>query len=140
MIIDRSALRCLREDINKALAPLGSKYNISIRAGNCTFTREDATFKLMAINNDSSGNPVDPEHKALMQVHGLLGLTLEDIENPVVIQGNTYVLVGYNSRSKYKLIMKNSSGKRFKFTVEAVLRAIGNNNPTARASAMINSF
>ena len=57
--IDRSLIRVLREDINKALEAVGQKHGIKLEAGNASFTAATATIKLQAVTIDASTGAVE---------------------------------------------------------------------------------
>ena len=42
---DRTTVKNLRSDIDKALATISKKYGIEISAGNATFTASNVTYK-----------------------------------------------------------------------------------------------
>ena len=53
--IDKLSCQTLRDEINAALAAVAARHNISISAGSCTYTANNATFKLAVAVRNASG-------------------------------------------------------------------------------------
>jgi hypothetical protein len=116
-----SVLKDLRDDINAALESVGAKYNVKLTAGNVSYTADNATFKLQAASISESGDVLTKEASDFKVFAASYGLKPEDLGKPFTTGTGTYTIVGLRSRSyKMPIIGKNSNGKMFKFSPQAV--------------------
>lgn len=119
--ITKDLLKNLRADIDAALASVASKYDITLRAGNCRFTETNATFKLEASVKTDGGKVITKDMQALISYKRLLGVTDGHLDTPFTFRGEIYFLAGYKPRSDKFIITKG--GKQFVLSVEAVKQA-----------------
>jgi hypothetical protein len=117
--IERKTCTLLRPEVEAALAELAEKYGLKIHAGNASFNDSAVTFKLeLALQG------YDRDKDEFMSVCQFYDLKPEDYGREFRSRGQTYRLVGINSRSpKYCFMGERADGKRFKFT-ESIKRQL----------------
>ena len=72
------------------------------------------------------GTVVSRERVDFQQLAAVYGLRPEDLDAQVAINGIAYTIDGLLPRgSKFTVLLRAASGKRFKFPAEAVRRALG---------------
>lgn len=103
---DKPTLRALRTDIDAALAAVGAKHGISLKAGNARFTGDTATFKLECVLLNSDGVAETREMLDLKAFYPQL------VNKSVSIGPRTSgVIVGYKPRAhKYPFLVKTPKG------------------------------
>ena len=110
-MIDKVGIQVLRKDIDAALAAVGAKHGLKITTGNCRYGSEYATFKLDVATVTQSGAVVNKEAAALKRYYPSY------VNREVDLGGVKYKVVEYHSRKqKYKFIVENASGHRYKIT------------------------
>ena len=120
----------LRNEIDKALDHVANKYGITIKAGNCSFSGNEANFKLKLNTKGSDGTVITKEMKAWglysnMANGPLDGLQHLSIGDKITIQGTPYILTGYNTRArKAPINFKDVLGNSYKCSV----RMLANEN------------
>lgn len=125
-MITKDLLKALRPEIEAALAAVAQKHGIVIRAGNCSFTPESATFKLELATIGTNGNVVTKEATAFKINAGFYGLTPDHLGKKFVSGGSEFTLVGYNSRAhKMPFVVKDERGRGFKMSEAAIKRGFG---------------
>lgn len=110
---NKTNLKFVRDQINSALASAGID-GVNIELGNCRYTSNEATFKLIAKTNG-----------ALVQEQAMLDAALkrEGIESKT---GNGYTVVDYHPRKrKYPFIVEGPKGGRWKMTASQVKQRLG---------------
>lgn len=120
----REMVQDLRNEINKALAPLGAMYGMDFIAGNATYQPLSATFKLEV--SFAKSEDFDPE-KATWDNHcRYSGLKPEDFGKMVVFNGTTYRICGYEPKARKNCvkIRQLSNGKIFVASSEEIRRAL----------------
>lgn len=103
---NKLTLRMLRGDIDAALASIGTKYDIDLKAGNARFTADSATFKLECSLLNADGKAETKELTALKAYY-------PDLVNKQVSigRGITGTIIGFNSRAqKYPFLLKAPKG------------------------------
>ncbi len=117
---DKPALRALRADIDAALAAVGAKHGINLRAGNARFTGDTATFKLECVLLNSDGVAETRELLDLKAFYPQL------VNKSVSIGLRTSgVIVGYKPRAqKYPFLLKTPKGVYKITSVQAGLSEI----------------
>ncbi len=106
----------LREEIDSALKELGKKYDITFRAGSCSFSETEIKYKLEVKTNDTESlekKRVDEWNK----YYQLFGFHKEDLGKTFRLHRNLeeYRIVGFDlKRSKFDLkTVRVSDGKSF---------------------------
>jgi hypothetical protein len=112
--LDKTTLRFIREQINDALA--GSIEGLELRAGNCSYSGNIATFKLEVKIEGADSK----EMQDLRRYADMYDIDLEKT-HPV------YTLVGYLPRSsKYPFLVKKAGADgTYKITEETAKRYFG---------------
>lgn len=103
---NKLTLRILRSEIDAALASVGAKHGIDLKAGNARFTADSATFKLECSLLNSDGKAETKELTALKAYH-------PDLVNKQVSigRGITGTIVGFNARAqKYPFLLQTPKG------------------------------
>jgi hypothetical protein len=120
----------LRSSIDEALDRVAKEYGITISAGNCSFSSNEANFKLKLNTIGGNGKAITKEMKAWdlyanMANGPLDGLNHLSIGDTIKIQGNSYTLSGYNTRArKAPINFTDSRGNGYKCSV----RMLANEN------------
>lgn len=117
---NKLTLRMLRTDIDSALASVGTKYGIDLKAGNARFTADSATFKLECSLLNSDGKAETKELTALKAYH-------PDLVNKQVSigRGIAGTIIGFNSRAqKYPFLLQTPKGVYKISSTQAGLRSI----------------
>jgi hypothetical protein len=79
------------------------------------------------------GTVVSRERVDFRQLAPVYGLRPEDLDAKVAINGTSYTIDGLLPRaSKFNVLLRAASGKRFKFSADAVQRALGHPGTEAR--------
>ncbi|WP_448205334.1 hypothetical protein [Azospirillum sp. sgz302134] len=113
---DAAILKALRPEIDAALADLGRKHGITLRAGNATFDGVIASVKLeLAVAGTSK------EAEAFKQFHKSYGLALEDLDREFVLDKVMYRLKGLAPGRKNPIVLERlKDGKIYLFTASIV--------------------
>jgi hypothetical protein len=120
----------LRSSIDKALDQVAKEYGITISAGNCSFSGNEANFKLKLNTIGEGGTVITKEMKAWDLYANLANGPLEGLQHlsigdTIKIQGNSYTLSGYNTRArKAPINFTDSRGNGYKCSV----RMLANEN------------
>ena len=108
----------LRNEIDKALDRVANKYGITISAGNCTFSGNEANFKLKLNTIGEGGTVITRESQMWDLYKGRTQCSHLSIGDEIQLQGNTYILSGYNTRAKKAPIQfTDSSGRGYKCSI-----------------------
>ncbi len=103
---DKPALKALRVDIDAALAAVGAKHGINLKAGNARFDAKTVTFKLNCALLNSDGVA---ETKEMMDLKALYP---QLVNKQVTLGPRTHgTIVGYKSRAqKYPFLLQTPNG------------------------------
>ena len=108
----------LRNEIDKALDRVANKYGITISAGNCSFSGNEANFKLKLNTIGEGGTVITRESQMWDLYKGRTQCSHLSIGDEIQLQGNTYILSGYNTRAKKAPIQfTDSSGRGYKCSI-----------------------
>jgi len=109
-------LKTLREDINSALKETSKKYKLEIKAGNCSYEPDTATFKLIC----STHGALTREQKDLKQIAIHKDLDLDKIMDRK--NGDKLKLYGYRNRAKKLpyILINLSNNKKYLFAASFV--------------------
>jgi hypothetical protein len=121
--MDRSTLKMMRVDINKALQSVANKYNTSMECGNARFTDTSATFKLEINEVNKDGVVMTCQRKDFVSLSKLYGLNPKWLDKTFNMESKTFKIVGFNTRARKAPIelVEVKTGKKFKCSVEAVI-------------------
>lgn len=127
----RSMVKELR---TRMQALLNDFAGLNVKVGNASYTDGSCTFKVECAVVAANGVVVTKEATAFERYangYGLLGVSLGD---KFTSKGRTFEITGLNTRARRMPVQaKDRSGRGYKFTVEAVTRAL---NPTTVVAGM----
>jgi hypothetical protein len=117
----------LRSEINAALEAIGTKFGISLQAGNASFLADNATFKLvLQVGEDKCIADLKAEKaaKALLAFQPIYFSQLP-LDKHYKMDGDVFEIVGYNTRGRTRpmLIKSTKTGKEYKCSIEQLERA-----------------
>lgn len=112
---DKQTCRVLRDEIDAALKTIADKYSISLSIGNISFNAETFRTRLEAKVADAAPKPIVDFSDAF---------GYPPIGTEFTAQGRKFKVTGHKpSRPKYPIVgTEISTGKAYKFTVEAVTK------------------
>lgn len=119
---DVTTAKLLRTPIEDALKDLATKYGISIKVGNGSFTSANLTFKLELATLDNTGTIQSKEVQDFKRYAVMFGLKATDLGREFLDwSGRKFFIVGAAPRSsKYPILVRNAKGQRFKFPAKEV--------------------
>ena len=108
----------LRSEIDNALNSVAKKYGIIISAGNCSFSGNEANFKLKLNTIGDGGTVITRESKMWDLYKSRTNCSHLNIGDTITIQGNSYTLSGYNTRArKAPINFTDSRGNGYKCSI-----------------------
>jgi len=108
----------LRSSINEALDQVAKEYGITISAGNCSFSGNEANFKLKLNTIGGNGKAITRESKMWDLYKSRTNCSHLNIGDTITIQGNSYTLSGYNTRArKAPINFTDSRGNGYKCSI-----------------------
>ena len=115
---NRANIKGLRNEIDEALDQVAKKYGITISAGNCTFSGNEANFKLK-LNTIGEGGTVITRESQMWDIYkSRTNCSHLKVGDQIMIQGNPYTLTGYNTRAKKAPIQfKDNGGNNYKCSI-----------------------
>ena len=115
---NRANIKGLRNEIDEALDQVAKKYGITISAGNCTFSGNEANFKLKLNTIGEGGTVITRESQNWDFYKNRTQCTHLNVGDKITIQGGTYILTGYNTRArKAPIQFKDSRGNGYKCSI-----------------------
>ena len=109
----------LRSEIDNALDQVAKKYGITISAGNCSFSGNEANFKLKLNTIGDGGTVITRESKMWDLYKSRTNCSHLNIGDTITIQGNSYTLSGYNTRArKAPINFTDSRGNGYKCSIQ----------------------
>jgi len=108
----------LRSSINEALDQVAKEYGITISAGNCSFSGNEANFKLKLNTIGDNGTVITRESKMWDLYKSRTNCSHLNVGDTITIQGNSYTLSGYNTRArKAPINFTDSRGNGYKCSI-----------------------
>jgi len=108
----------LRSSINEALDQVAKEYGITISAGNCSFSGNEANFKLKLNTIGDNGTVITRESQMWDLYKSRTNCSHLSIGDTIKIQGNSYILSGYNTRArKAPINFTDSRGNGYKCSI-----------------------
>jgi len=108
----------LRNEIDKALDRVAKEYGITISAGNCSFSGNEANFKLKLNTIGEGGTVITRESQMWDLYKSRTNCSHLNVGDKITIQGTPYTLTGYNTRAKKAPIQfKDSRGNGYKCSI-----------------------
>jgi hypothetical protein len=115
---NRANIKGLRDEINEALSSVASKYGITISAGNCSFSGNEANFKLKLNTIGEGGTVITRESQMWDLYKSRTNCSHLKVGDQIMIQGTPYTLTGYNTRArKAPIQFKDSRGNNYKCSI-----------------------
>ena len=115
---NRANIKGLRNEIDEALDQVAKKYGITISAGNCTFSGNEANFKLKLNTIGDNGTVITRESQMWDLYKSRTQCSHLNIGDTITIQGNSYTLSGYNTRArKAPINFTDSRGNGYKCSI-----------------------
>ena len=115
---NRANIKGLRNEIDEALDRVAKKYGITISAGNCTFSGNEANFKLKLNTIGDNGTVITRESQMWDLYKSRTNCSHLSIGDKITIQGNSYTLSGYNTRArKAPINFTDSRGRGYKCSI-----------------------
>ena len=114
----RVNIKGLRNEIDEALDQVAKKYGITISAGNCSFSGNEANFKLKLNTIGEGGTVITQESQNWDFYKSRTNCGHLNIGDTIQLQGNSYTLTGYNTRArKAPIQFKDSRGNGYKCSI-----------------------
>ena len=108
----------LRSSIDEALDRVAKEYGITISAGNCSFSGNEANFKLKLNTIGGNGKAVTRESQMWDLYKSRTNCSHLKVGDEIQLQGNTYTLSGYNTRArKAPINFTDSRGNGYKCSI-----------------------
>ena len=119
---DRTNLKQLRVDIDKALEAVGKQHGIVLKAGSASFEPTNATFKLACSVITPDGTVVSKEAEDFKRRAFMYGLRAEDLGETFTFKCQEYEIVGLSVKARTAPILckQKSNGKVYKFDLQTV--------------------
>ena len=115
---NRANIKGLRNEIDEALDQVAKKYGITISAGNCTFSGNEANFKLKLNTIGEGGTVITRESQNWDFYKSRTNCGHLNIGDTIQLQGNSYTLTGYNTRArKAPIQFKDNRGNNYKCSI-----------------------
>lgn len=109
MALTPDKLRAIREKVNEALKPVGEELGCRIQLGNCTYSDNEANFKMKVNPISDSGEIITKEYEDLLSLSKMRGF---DVEKEYPLNAGKVKLVGYNTRArKWSFIVEKVENK-----------------------------
>jgi hypothetical protein len=122
---DALLLKKLRPEIEAALAELGRKHGITIRAGSARFSERTADLKLELAVIGGDGGSTRRETEEFEKYHTMFGLEAADLGQIVMLDREEHRLVGLApNRPKYPIVMERVRDGKMVLCTEDVIEKI----------------
>tara|TARA_R100001163_G_C4995134_1_gene146301 strand:+ start:78 stop:476 length:399 start_codon:yes stop_codon:yes gene_type:complete len=116
---NRPNIKGLRNEIDEALDRVAKKYGITISAGNCSFSGNEANFKLKLNTKGTDGTVITQESMNWDIYKSRTNCSHLKVGDKITIQGDTYTLTGYNSRArKAPIQFKDYKGNGYRCSIQ----------------------
>jgi hypothetical protein len=108
----------LRSSIDEALNRVAEEYGITISAGNCSFSGNEANFKLKLNTIGGNGKAITRESQMWDLYKSRTNCSHLNVGDTIQLQGNSYTLTGYNTRArKAPINFTDSRGNGYKCSI-----------------------
>lgn len=127
---NKTNLRSLRPELEKALADVCAKHGITATIGSGSFTESECKFRLI-LNLEGSEAKTKVDSATFERYATLYGLEPTDLGKSFMVSGNWYKVTGISpSRPKFPIDGERLDGRKFKFPALTVRTALGKNRAT----------
>ena len=122
---DALVLRKLQPEIEAALAAVGRRHGITIRAGTARFRESTAELKLELAVIGGDGRSARREAEEFAKYHAMYGLEASDLGQVVTLNREEHRLVGLApNRPKYPIVMERLRDGKVVLCTEDVIEKI----------------
>jgi len=116
---NRPNIQGLRDEIDEALNRVANKYGITIKAGNCSYSGNEANFKLKLNTKGTDGTVITQESQNWDFYKNRTECSHLKVGDEIMIQGTYYTLTGYNTRArKAPIQFKDGRGNGYKCSIQ----------------------
>jgi len=122
--MNRSTVKLIASDIEKALADVAAKHNVEIKRGNATFNTDNMVLKLNIARIDSNGAVLSREATDFEVYKSSFGIN-KDMGDSFYYKGAKYTITGLKYRSKKYPVIATNGNASYKFPVRVI-----NNSPS----------
>jgi ribosome-associated translation inhibitor RaiA len=116
---DRTTVKNLRSDIDKALATISKKYGIEISAGNASFTSSNVTYKVQAAVKAAGGVTMTKEASDF-NLYASINLSGFKLGQTISLQGKEYTIAGWKVRAQRNPVIVTRDGKSYRVSTEMI--------------------
>ena len=116
---DRTTVKNLRSDIDKALATISKKYGIEISAGNASFTSSNVTYKVQAAVKAAGGVTMTKEASDF-NLYASINLSGFKLGQTISLQGKEYTIAGWKVRAQRNPVIVTRDGKSYRVSAEMI--------------------
>ena len=117
---DKPTIKAIRLAMDNALANVATEYGITINTGNASFSGNEVTFKVKANTVDgATGTAITKEAQMFDLYKHSEGLGHLSVGDHITLQGQTFILRGYNTRARKSPIqIEDMQGRGYKCSVQ----------------------
>jgi hypothetical protein len=114
----------LRESINRALLDVAKQNGVTLKVGNMKYSSTNINIAVEAILLSDNGENLN-DKRTFEELAELYGLKVSDYGKKFSTVNGEYTLVRIDSKKRnYPIIAKNKAGTTYKFSSEAVIKAL----------------
>lgn len=124
---DRTTCRLIGSKVEEVLNKLGDELGVKFSYKGGTYGDTNLTMKIEVATVSSDGVINSREAESFKQLAHFYGLKEEDLNAPIMVRGEKYIITGLKARSgKFPILVKRErDGQGFKLPVESVVKALG---------------
>ena len=116
---DKPTIKAIRQAMDNALAQVADEYGITINTGNARFSGNEVTFKVKANTLDATGSANTKEAQMFDLYKHSEGIGHLNVGDTVTLQGQSFILKGYNTRARKSPIqIEDMQGRGYKCSVQ----------------------
>lgn len=120
--MDRNKAKVLRDSMQEALESVSKEHGVSINIGRCTFSSDNASFKVEVSDVSGDGMVLTREANDFQVLARAYGLKPSDLGRKFLgPAGKTYRICGANPKARgFPIIAEDEKGKPYKFPAYVV--------------------
>lgn len=124
MLIDRSTVAELHEQLRELLDGFAAARNLQAKLGAATFTGNNVQFKIELAVLTPTGHAMTREAETFVLHAACHGLAAADLGKSITHNGTTYKIIGMNPRSrKTPILVADDAGRQYKMPA-SLLKAL----------------
>ena len=128
---DKLNLKEVRDEIDKALIPVGQRFGITLNIENINYTPAQFSTKLKGLiaTQQATGGGKDAANQTAFEMNcERFGLLPTDFGLTFLTNGDRYTVVGINAKApKYPIICEKEDGSRYRLTARTVKEGLEQN-------------